>query len=75
MQIRQLESLQAMAKSAGSKVIFVPMNLNDVKSSVLADGTGVFHPDPHGVGPSVPNPVYQEDPTKDVARLSQLANM
>ncbi|KAI5475017.1 hypothetical protein MNV49_002109, partial [Pseudohyphozyma bogoriensis] len=26
-QIRQLESLQAMAKNAGSKVIFVPMNL------------------------------------------------
>lgn len=30
MQIRALESLQAMAKTANSKVIFVPMNLNDL---------------------------------------------
>nr|ADE76687.1 unknown [Picea sitchensis] len=33
MQIRQLESLQAMAKTSGSKVIFVPMNLTDSGSS------------------------------------------
>lgn len=32
MQIRQLESLQAMAKTSGSKVIFVPMNLSDLNS-------------------------------------------
>ncbi|PWN86473.1 hypothetical protein FA10DRAFT_304948 [Acaromyces ingoldii] len=75
MQIRQLESLQAMAKSAGSKVIFVPMNLNDVKSSVLADGTGVVHPDTHGVGDTAVSPVCKEDPTKDVARLSQLTQL
>lgn len=28
MQIRQLEALQAMARTSGSKVVFVPMNLN-----------------------------------------------
>jgi regulator of protease activity HflC (stomatin/prohibitin superfamily) len=28
MQIRQLEALQNMARTAGSKVVFVPMNLN-----------------------------------------------
>lgn len=27
LQLRELEALQAMAKSAGSKVVFVPMNL------------------------------------------------
>lgn len=27
MQIRQLEALQAMARTSGSKVVFVPMNL------------------------------------------------
>lgn len=32
MQIRQLESLQAMAKTSNSKVIFVPMNLSDLNS-------------------------------------------
>ena len=35
MQIRQLEALQAMAKSASSKVVFVPMQLqNDVIAQV-----------------------------------------
>jgi erythrocyte band 7 integral membrane protein len=33
MQIRQLEALQAMAKTANSKVVFVPMSL-------LGDGGG-----------------------------------
>ena len=28
MQIRQLEALQAMARSSSSKVVFVPMNLS-----------------------------------------------
>lgn len=32
MQIRQLESLQAMAKTSAAKVIFVPMNLTDLSS-------------------------------------------
>ncbi|SPO30257.1 related to stomatin [Ustilago trichophora] len=52
MQIRALESLQAMAKTANSKVIFVPMNLNDLSgddglppggpgsSSAAASGSG-----------------------------------
>jgi len=37
MQIRQLEALQAMAKSASSKVIFVPMQL---QSDVMGGGGG-----------------------------------
>jgi len=41
MQIRQLEALQAMAKSAQSKVIFVPMQLqSDVLGNVGASGSG-----------------------------------
>lgn len=39
MQIRQLEALQQMAKSANSKVIFVPMQLQtDVYGSMGANG-------------------------------------
>ncbi|KAF5388428.1 hypothetical protein D9615_000840 [Tricholomella constricta] len=44
MQIRQLEALQQMAKSAGSKVIFVPMQLqSDVVGQLAnqASGSGV----------------------------------
>ena len=41
MQIRQLEALQAMAKSASSKVVFVPMQLqSDVIGQVAANGAG-----------------------------------
>jgi len=41
MQIRQLEALQAMAKSGSSKVIFVPMQLqSDVISATAAGGSG-----------------------------------
>ncbi|VDC04115.1 unnamed protein product [Peniophora sp. CBMAI 1063] len=41
MQIRQLEALQAMAKTAGSKVVFVPMQLqSDVIGQVAANGAG-----------------------------------
>ena len=41
MQIRQLEALQAMAKTASSKVIFVPMQLQSdvVGSGASAQGT------------------------------------
>lgn len=39
MQIRQLESLQQMAKSSGSKVIFVPMNLSDLNSAVAGSSS------------------------------------
>jgi erythrocyte band 7 integral membrane protein len=37
MQIRQLEALQQMAKSAQSKVVFVPMNLT---TDVVGQGSG-----------------------------------
>ncbi|KAJ7622064.1 hypothetical protein FB45DRAFT_838271 [Roridomyces roridus] len=41
MQIRQLEALQAMAKSGNSKVIFVPMQLqSDVVGQLAASGSG-----------------------------------
>lgn len=42
MQIRALESLQAMAKTANSKVIFVPMNLNSLSENddLPPGGTG-----------------------------------
>jgi regulator of protease activity HflC (stomatin/prohibitin superfamily) len=41
MQIRQLEALQAMAKSASSKVVFVPMQLqHDVSSQLSSSGAG-----------------------------------
>ena len=36
MQIRQLEALQQMAKSANSKVVFVPMQLQTDVASQLA---------------------------------------
>jgi len=38
MQIRQLEALQAMAKNANSKVIFVPMSLQSDVAGQLAGG-------------------------------------
>ncbi|KAH7343160.1 hypothetical protein B0J17DRAFT_565023 [Rhizoctonia solani] len=40
MQIRQLEALQTMAKSAQSKVVFVPMNLQGDVSAQLSGGSG-----------------------------------
>ena len=40
MQIRQLEALQTMAKSAQSKVIFVPMHLQSEVTGALAPGSG-----------------------------------
>ncbi|KAJ7098552.1 hypothetical protein B0H15DRAFT_920346 [Mycena belliarum] len=40
MQIRQLEALQAMAKSGNSKVIFVPMQLQSDVVGQLASGSG-----------------------------------
>lgn len=45
MQIRQLEALQAMAKSASSKVVFVPMQLQSDVIGQLGHGSG-------GAGPS-----------------------
>lgn len=40
MQIRQLEALQAMAKTANSKVVFVPMQLQSDVVGQLASGSG-----------------------------------
>ncbi|KAH8096618.1 hypothetical protein BXZ70DRAFT_1032276 [Cristinia sonorae] len=40
MQIRQLEALQAMAKSANSKVVFVPMQLQSDVVNQVASGSG-----------------------------------
>jgi len=41
MQIRQLEALQQMAKSANSKVVFVPMQLQtDVVGQLSKQGSG-----------------------------------
>ncbi|SPO41577.1 related to stomatin [Pseudozyma flocculosa] len=41
MQIRQLEALQAMAKAANSKVVFVPMNLDGPGAQALVNSQGV----------------------------------
>lgn len=40
MQIRQLEALQTMAKTASSKVVFVPMQLQSDVVGMLANGQG-----------------------------------
>ncbi|CAE6458244.1 hypothetical protein ACGC1H_000370 [Rhizoctonia solani] len=55
MQIRQLEALQAMAKSAQSKVVFVPMNLQGDVSAQLTAGTGSQqdYSQSSGAGPSM----------------------
>ncbi|KAF7378216.1 PHB domain-containing protein [Mycena sanguinolenta] len=54
MQIRQLEALQAMAKSGQSKVIFVPMQLQSDIVSQLSGGGGsaIAGPSDNGEGPS-----------------------
>ena len=41
MQIRQLEALQSMAKTANSKVVFVPMQLQSDVVGQVASGSGV----------------------------------
>lgn len=40
MQIRQLEALQAMAKTASTKVVFVPMQLQSDIAGQLSSGSG-----------------------------------
>ncbi|KAJ9105632.1 hypothetical protein QFC20_004312 [Naganishia adeliensis] len=54
MQIRQLDALQNMAKNAGSKVVFVPMNLSSMGTAGMSDAgrqevqnqiTASIHPD------------------------------
>ncbi|KAK8844623.1 hypothetical protein IAR55_006470 [Kwoniella newhampshirensis] len=52
MQIRQLEALQNMARSAGSKVVFVPMNLGGMGAAGIDNVTQQIaassHDDGHG---------------------------
>lgn len=75
MQIRALESLQAMAKTANSKVIFVPMNLNDLSGddSLPAGGTRPGASDaPVASGSASGSRSGHMIPT---AALSQLADM
>jgi len=56
MQIRQLEALQAMAKTANSKVVFVPMNLqgdiSQVASGSNLGGVTVQSESGEGMGPA-----------------------
>lgn len=70
MQIRYLEAMQAMAKSANSKVIFLPAQ-NETVQSALA------HADAHADAPashptsSSSNPLgIQTDPAREYARSS-----
>jgi erythrocyte band 7 integral membrane protein len=74
MQIRQLEALQNMAKSAQSKVVFVPMQLQTDVTSQLLQGT-------NGQGSSSPPGMIAEEagePTGAAGRaglLNSVANM
>ena len=55
MQIRQLEALQAMAKSASSKVVFVPMQLqSDVIGQLSGGDSDAVHQGGSGTGANAP---------------------
>ena len=73
MQIRALESLQAMAKTANSKVIFVPMNLNDLSGddSLPPGGTGPGA----NVPPAASGSGSRSGNMISTAALSQLADL
>jgi erythrocyte band 7 integral membrane protein len=60
MQIRQLEALQVMARTANSKVVFVPMSLQTDIGGQLAGGSR------HGGGGGMSGIVQQES-GEDVA--------
>lgn len=66
MQIRQLEALQSMAKSSGSKTIFVPMSLTQGGS--FAGGSTYVQEDGKVAG-------GQASEMEKLANLNQLANM
>ncbi|RXK36669.1 stomatin family protein [Tremella mesenterica] len=70
MQIRQLEALQAMARTAGAKVVFVPMNLNTMGSSgmdsVAQQIAASVHADNAEAGPG---------PATNAGLLSSMANV
>jgi len=57
MQIRQLEALQAMAKAANSKVIFVPMQLQSDVVNQVASGSNAFAGGSSDQGEGVSGPV------------------
>lgn len=74
MQIRALESLQAMAKTANSKVIFVPMNLSDLSGDGMPQGgigSGSTAPAQGAAGPSSQG----QGNMLSTAALTQLAEM
>ncbi|PPQ69894.1 hypothetical protein CVT26_014157 [Gymnopilus dilepis] len=62
MQIRQLEALQQMAKSANSKVVFVPMQLQSDVTGQLASGSG-------GNSSSGMNAIVQNESATDTGLL------
>jgi len=66
-QIRQLEALQTMARTSASKTIFIPMSLQSMgttDANTLAGASG-----------SGSASYESNNPTKDIATLSQLASM
>ena len=65
MQIRQLESLQAMAKQANSKVIFVPMSLDSGGATALTNANAGSSSSQDQAGLS----------TGDVSKLAQLSTI
>jgi len=67
MQIRQLEALQNMAKSAQSKVVFVPMNLQ-------SDVVGQMANNPGPSGSQVPGNVVRDE-VGEVGLLNSVANI
>ncbi|KDN52296.1 hypothetical protein K437DRAFT_232405 [Tilletiaria anomala UBC 951] len=69
MQIRQLEALQAMAKSSASKTIFVPMNLDSMGGASMTDATSA-QITASGVGGRSSNANYN---LRDIATMNQLA--
>lgn len=73
MQIRALESLQAMAKTANSKVIFVPMNLNSLaEDDSLPAGAASGSAAPSGSGSGTGS---RPGNMISTAALNQLAEM
>lgn len=67
LQIRELEALQSMSKNAGSKVIFVPMNLGS--GQVVQNGGTSSSTTTAGAGTSGGGGEAR------IASLEQLANM
>jgi erythrocyte band 7 integral membrane protein len=61
MQIRQLEALQVMARTANSKVVFVPMSLQTDIGGQLAGGSR------HGGGGGGMSGIVQQESGEDVA--------